>query len=77
MIVFVLQLEKHLSVKSGTCPLAEIHCPYSTYGCSFVVSNIWGGGGRERRGGGRKEGWGGGRDRKRKELFSTKLANRM
>ena len=42
-----------------------------------MVSNIWGGGGRERRGGGRKEGWGGGRDRKRKELFSTKLANRM
>ena len=43
MTVFVLQLEMHLSVKSGTCPLAEIHCPYSTYGCSFVVSNTGGG----------------------------------
>ncbi len=37
---FLLQLEKHLSVKFGDCPLSDISCPYNVYGCSFAVSIV-------------------------------------
>lgn len=30
------ELEKHTSLKLGTCPLAEIECPFYLYGCTFV-----------------------------------------
>ena len=31
------QLENHLAMKSGDCPLDEVDCPFKVYGCSFVV----------------------------------------
>ena len=31
------QLERHLAMKGGDCPLAEVECPFKVYGCSFVV----------------------------------------
>ena len=31
------QLERHLAMKGGDCPLAEVDCPFKVYGCSFVV----------------------------------------
>ena len=33
-----MQLERHLAVKGGQCPLSEVDCPFKPYGCSFVVS---------------------------------------
>ena len=33
----LVQLEQHISLKMGTCPLAEVKCPYYSYGCTFVV----------------------------------------
>ena len=36
--ILCLQLEKHLSVKYGNCPLSDVSCPYNPYGCSFTVS---------------------------------------
>lgn len=30
------ELEKHLSPKLGTCPLAEVECPFYSYGCTFA-----------------------------------------
>ena len=38
-VLFVLQLEQHLKIKGGACPLATIPCPYSDLGCSYEVSH--------------------------------------
>ena len=34
------QLERHLAMKGGDCPLAEVDCPFKVYGCSFVVRHL-------------------------------------
>ena len=34
------QLERHLALKGGDCPLAEVDCPFNVYGCSFVVGQL-------------------------------------
>ena len=37
-IKLYLQLNEHLSVKGGDCPLHVILCPFNKLGCSYEVS---------------------------------------
>ena len=38
LLCVFLQLKKHVSIDEGDCPLSEMKCPSSIFGCSFVVS---------------------------------------
>ncbi|KAL5491325.1 hypothetical protein EMCRGX_G016589 [Ephydatia muelleri] len=37
IILKLPELEAHLDLRTGDCPLAEVYCPYKLYGCRFVT----------------------------------------